>query len=168
MPDGQRIVGDEALREHPLITFPSLYGFREVVGEVCANQLFARRPGNLDSSFGYVGHLSLLPSRYHLVYPLFVQAPCILRRLLLGADIARGGEYTQHVASCVLVSGGVVQHFRLPFFFNDTATTEIYTLSLHDALPISFPSLYGFREVVGEVCANQLFARRPGDFHRGL
>src|SRR3712207_7203669 len=25
---------------------------------------------------------------------------------------------------------------RLIFFFNDTATTEIYTLSLHDALPI--------------------------------
>src|SRR2546422_8331733 len=32
-------------------------------------------------------------------------------------------------------------HCSLPyfsfFFFNDTATTEIYTLSLHDALPIS-------------------------------
>src|SRR5256885_7791311 len=33
---------------------------------------------------------------------------------------------------------------RLPlictfFFFNDTATTEIYTLSLHDALPICLP-----------------------------
>src|SRR5215510_15595876 len=27
--------------------------------------------------------------------------------------------------------------FFLFFFFNDTATTEIYTLSLHDALPIS-------------------------------
>src|SRR6266568_9513072 len=26
---------------------------------------------------------------------------------------------------------------RVIFFFNDTATTEIYTLSLHDALPIS-------------------------------
>src|SRR6266496_4804283 len=26
------------------------------------------------------------------------------------------------------------------FFFNDTATTEIYTLSLHDALPISAAS----------------------------
>src|SRR2546430_17457867 len=26
------------------------------------------------------------------------------------------------------------------FFFNDTATTEIYTLSLHDALPISISS----------------------------
>ena len=31
--------------------------------------------------------------------------------------------------------GGVVG----VFFFNDTATTEIYTLSLHDALPISSP-----------------------------
>src|SRR3712207_7452523 len=29
----------------------------------------------------------------------------------------------------------MVLHFF--FFFNDTATTEIYTLSLHDALPIS-------------------------------
>ena len=27
-------------------------------------------------------------------------------------------------------------HFLFFFFFNDTATTEIYTLSLHDALPI--------------------------------
>src|SRR5260370_42699226 len=29
----------------------------------------------------------------------------------------------------------ITSHF---FFFNDTATTEIYTLSLHDALPISY------------------------------
>src|SRR5258708_13392133 len=28
------------------------------------------------------------------------------------------------------------------FFFNDTATTEIYTLSLHDALPISPAASY--------------------------
>src|SRR2546430_9798599 len=27
-------------------------------------------------------------------------------------------------------------HIHVFFFFNDTATTEIYTLSLHDALPI--------------------------------
>src|SRR2546426_9344665 len=33
------------------------------------------------------------------------------------------------------------------FFFNDTATTEIYTLSLHDALPISEPSLGKRRRV---------------------
>src|SRR2546427_3767207 len=29
------------------------------------------------------------------------------------------------------------------FFFNDTATTEIYTLSLHDALPISRQQTHG-------------------------
>src|SRR3989475_9512132 len=29
------------------------------------------------------------------------------------------------------------------FFFNDTATTEIYTLSLHDALPISEDAFAG-------------------------
>src|SRR2546427_9205305 len=29
------------------------------------------------------------------------------------------------------------------FFFNDTATTEIYTLSLHDALPISLIATHG-------------------------
>src|SRR5256885_8551510 len=32
----------------------------------------------------------------------------------------------------------------LVFFFNDTATTEIYTLSLHDALPISPAPLHSF------------------------
>src|SRR5256885_6967227 len=31
----------------------------------------------------------------------------------------------------------VITSFFYFFFFNDTATTEIYTLSLHDALPIS-------------------------------
>src|SRR5260370_11822618 len=39
-------------------------------------------------------------------------------------------------------------HYRhvqvsLFFFFNDTATTEIYTLSLHDALPISVRQIAG-------------------------
>src|SRR2546430_13714272 len=31
----------------------------------------------------------------------------------------------------------------MSFFFNDTATTEIYTLSLHDALPIFTRETYG-------------------------
>src|SRR3712207_8115224 len=35
------------------------------------------------------------------------------------------------------------------FFFNDTATTEIYTLSLHDALPI-------FRHLEAEQAAHEL------------
>src|SRR2546422_2986194 len=42
------------------------------------------------------------------------------------------------------------------FFFNDTATTEIYTLSLHDALPISHvgvlvPAVYEDGEAGGDV-----------------
>src|SRR3712207_9289494 len=41
------------------------------------------------------------------------------------------------------------------FFFNDTATTEIYTLSLHDALPI-------FTEPPG------LLGRQRGDDHAGI
>src|SRR5260370_26434 len=41
------------------------------------------------------------------------------------------------------------------FFFNDTATTEIYTLSLHDALPISLTvklSKYNVDDVALGVC----------------
>src|SRR5437870_6435490 len=34
------------------------------------------------------------------------------------------------------------------FFFNDTATTEIYTLSLHDALPISLSACLSLQGVV--------------------
>src|SRR2546427_9478784 len=37
---------------------------------------------------------------------------------------------------------GILLYFF--FFFNDTATTEIYTLSLHDALPICIDSLRYF------------------------
>src|SRR4051812_36090424 len=54
------------------------------------------------------------------------------------------------------------------FFFNDTATTEIYTLSLHDALPICFG---------GATCDDksaQIYARfdkndwriQPAEFYR--
>src|SRR2546430_10420365 len=49
------------------------------------------------------------------------------------------------------------------FFFNDTATTEIYTLSLHDALPISrsaSPSRRRRRRARGDpACASR--SRRP-------
>src|SRR5258708_13443376 len=39
------------------------------------------------------------------------------------------------------LTSGRLWNFFL-FFFNDTATTEIYTLSLHDALPISMDCPY--------------------------
>src|SRR3712207_9191297 len=56
------------------------------------------------------------------------------------------------------------------FFFNDTATTEIYTLSLHDALPIS-----GARPLAGQRhgpparrrVADDRPVHRPGEAHGG-
>src|SRR5258708_31871191 len=36
------------------------------------------------------------------------------------------------------------------FFFNDTATTEIYTLSLHDALPISLTEVQRLVQMKGK------------------
>src|SRR3712207_7656911 len=54
--------------------------------------------------------------------------------------------------------------YLLFFFFNDTATTEIYTLSLHDALPISVPTRspfspsrsWGCRTLLRRVAARRL------------
>src|SRR5258705_8119763 len=39
------------------------------------------------------------------------------------------------------------------FFFNDTATTEIYTLSLHDALPISLAAATTSRDLLDRIQA---------------
>src|SRR6266478_9988899 len=41
---------------------------------------------------------------------------------------------------CPTIASYFLVYFSFFFFFNDTATTEIYTLSLHDALPISICS----------------------------
>src|SRR2546430_17029717 len=46
------------------------------------------------------------------------------------------------------------------FFFNDTATTEIYTLSLHDALPISRRERPVLRPDPGAGVERRLRARR--------
>src|SRR2546430_17620613 len=56
------------------------------------------------------------------------------------------------------------------FFFNDTATTEIYTLSLHDALPICRRPLTQLASVVNSR-PRSLGWRNLGRFaqiHRGL
>src|SRR5256885_12171624 len=41
-----------------------------------------------------------------------------------------------------------ISFFLFFFFFNDTATTEIYTLSLHDALPISYYAVNDFDKTI--------------------
>src|SRR3712207_7928549 len=49
------------------------------------------------------------------------------------------------------------------FFFNDTATTEIYTLSLHDALPIS-PQKYPYLQEKGSEEKGPDESTRPFSF----
>ena len=52
-----------------------------------------------------------------------------------GGKLEEGqGVFVDWVVEVVHGSTGMTECVR--FFFNDTATTEIYTLSLHDALPI--------------------------------
>src|SRR5258707_9718549 len=51
------------------------------------------------------------------------------------------------------------------FFFNDTATTEIYTLSLHDALPISVVQEGQFAQALGQDLVAELMVLRE-DFRR--
>src|SRR2546429_8401251 len=67
--------------------------------------------------------------------------------------------------------------YSIFFFFNDTATTEIYTLSLHDALPICraghaaraappsrpFPGVGGGLRRLGRAVRRQQRARRLRD-----
>src|SRR6266498_5771991 len=58
------------------------------------------------------------------------------------------------------------------FFFNDTATTEIYTLSLHDALPIAgilvAPRLFLDVNLMGGVLVYAFAAATLGGFDSAL
>src|SRR3712207_8420146 len=47
-------------------------------------------------------------------------------------------------------------------FFNDTATTEIYTLSLHDALPIYGGTLTALEDACAERARGQLDGKLSG------
>src|SRR5258705_14014798 len=58
-----------------------------------------------------------------------------MRNLLTGAPSESVYRAEEKFDMVVLERKAVTYSFF--FFFNDTATTEIYTLSLHDALPIS-------------------------------
>src|SRR6266481_6145809 len=73
-------------------------------------------------------HTSELQSQFHLV--------C---RLLLEKKKKIFPFYVTciHSSNYLVTAIGSNDNYHFFFFFNDTATTEIYTLSLHDALPIS-------------------------------
>src|SRR5438876_5852688 len=57
---------------------------------------------------------------------------------------------------------------RVVFFFNDTATTEIYTLSLHDALPIYFERIEALKPAI-EACGISTLSQSPMlGFHKQM
>src|ERR1051325_7436945 len=93
-------------------------------------------------------HTSELQSPYVISYAVF----CLKKKRRLASQsptawsatrwpsstsAAVSGSASRSAAACALVRPA---DYKRPsaasFFFNDTATTEIYTLSLHDALPI--------------------------------
>src|SRR3954464_13465515 len=66
------------------------------------------------------------------LYPLAIQRfPRVHARGVVAQRVRDREERAQHKRRHGRSGIGLVV-----FFFNDTATTEIYTLSLHDALPI--------------------------------
>src|SRR5712675_1626627 len=88
-------------------------------------------------------HTSELQSRLHIVCRLLLEKKKTLLRtqrdLKLNIHTYSLRTYRKN-GSALSLSGLTISRRAAPlvglcFFFNDTATTEIYTLSLHDALP---------------------------------
>src|SRR3712207_853272 len=89
-----------------------------------------------------------------------------------GVGGSRGPRAEERESTRLNSSHATNSHCGL-FFFNDTATTEIYTLSLHDALPIFRLGLVAADHVApalgGDLLGPELgfLARGPRDAERG-
>src|SRR4029077_7438710 len=97
-------------------------------------------------------HTSELQSHLNLVCRLLLEKKKMAPKNRTSANISNLlNSTTQGNCSTPLCACLIALHARASilissvspsfFFFNDTATTEIYTLSLHDALPISVVKL---------------------------
>src|SRR3972149_2768338 len=104
--------------------------------------MYSGRPRDADRCDRSEEHTSELQSQSNLVCRLLLEKKNTATK---GDSVARalgpagrgrgggppaGGSRGEHLGELAVLPG-------VPFFFNDTATTETYTLSLHDALPIS-------------------------------
>src|SRR5256885_2279241 len=82
----------------------------------------------------------LLLEKKKITIPLTLSNLKLLRRITRTENILHRNFTRRQVA----IQNRVASNIGISlFFFNDTATTEIYTLSLHDALPISHRRLDG-------------------------
>src|SRR5471032_1670145 len=94
----------------------------ESTGERCSRSCRSRRARSEE-------HTSELQSHHDLVCRLLLEKK---KKNKFGVAFL----YSDCGAPCVPIALNSGLFWPRRFFFNDTATTEIYTLSLHDALPI--------------------------------
>src|SRR5256885_1940623 len=107
---------------------------RQAQGEVAGSSALSQVRGcfDLHQQDRSEEHTSELQSPCNLVCRLLLEKK--KKRRVATSTSTRKQFYTAFSLSfIVLLIYPIVSFF---FFFNDTATTEIYTLSLHDALPI--------------------------------
>src|SRR3954462_10096414 len=95
-----------------------------------------RKSTRLNSSHTIISYavfcLKKKKNTYHSGYSV-LGAGCRVVAISWCARCPCGGTHTDLES---VRPSSVFHVFPFVFFFNDTATTEIYTLSLHDALPI--------------------------------
>src|SRR6202048_2579478 len=109
-------------------------------------------------------HTSELQSRVDLVCRLLLEKKRLGQRKTAGQGVRGGLDTTDCCAKHSALTSRKTRPKSSPagvrssicrsqlFFFNDTATTEIYTLSLPDALPISIDALgRAFAETAGKI-----------------
>src|SRR5476649_1513794 len=97
----------------------------------CGRRRSEEHTSELQSHSDIVCRLMLEKKKNVLATRLVVALTAIPVIVFAGSAIAGGNLVFSHVL-CAAVVATLLGYF----FFNDTATTEIYTLSLHDALPI--------------------------------
>src|SRR3989337_308696 len=101
-------------------------------GQTCA---LDRKSTRLNSSHGSISYavFSLKKKTARSRSPLYIQRVAVVRALSAQAAVRHSTPPPAAWPAYRRSSTASIIRF---FFFNDTATTEIYTLSLHDALPI--------------------------------
>src|SRR5205814_10531271 len=97
----------------------------------------------------------------------------VLSSVEFDGDFLRGSGRPGDVRGAAPISGHglVAGSVSRSFFFNDTAPTEIYTLSLHDALPISWgcgPSSVSTWNGCGSTTARDRKSTRLNSSHLGI
>src|SRR3989304_2939266 len=102
-----------------------------------------RKSTRLNSSHGYISYAVFCLKKKNVPYQR-----CIPDEGHVGWRVAKCpalASFPCHPLLCCSPSGWrLLPGTFFALFFNDTATTEIYTLSLHDALPILRSCSFGF------------------------